>query len=62
MYKRRDLGVPDKVIDIALMVIDEGTKFDQALNAKSIVIGGTDSFDVRNVSPPLDPGMDASLR
>ena len=47
-------------IGVALMVIDEGTKLDQAFYAKSIVIEGMSFFDVRKVSTPLDPGMDLS--
>lgn len=40
MNEGRDLGVPDKVIGVALMVIDEGIKLDQAPYTKRIVFGG----------------------
>ena len=61
-YEGRDQGVPDKLIGVALMVTDNGTKLDQAFYAKSIVIEGMGYFDVRKVSTPLDPGMDLSPR
>ena len=58
IYEGRDLGVPDTSIGVALMVPDKGTKLDQVTYTRSIVIEGMDSFDVRKVSTPLDPGMD----
>ena len=61
-YEGRDQGVPDKLIGVALMVTDNGTKLDQAPYTKSIVIERMCSFFVRNVSTPLEPGMDLSPR
>lgn len=40
-----DLGVPDNLIGVALVVIDEDTKHDQALHAKINVIEGIACFD-----------------
>ena len=58
IYEGRDLGVPDKLLDVALMVTEKGTKLDQAPSAKGKIIKGMGSFDVRKVSTPLEPGMD----
>ena len=43
-YGERDLGLSDKLIGVTLMVTDEGTKHDQALNTERIVIEGMCSF------------------
>ena len=61
-YEGRDLGVPDKLIGIALTATNEGIKLDRTLYAKSIMIDGMGSTDVRKVFTPLDPGMDLSPR
>ena len=61
-YEGRDLGVPDKLIGVALTATNEGIKLDQTLYAKSIIIDGTGLTDVRKVFTPLDPGMDLSPR
>ena len=61
-YEGRDLGVPDKLIGVALTATSEGIKLDQTLYAKCIIIDGMGSTDVRKVFTALDPGMDLSPR
>lgn len=62
-YEGRDLGVSDKLKDVALMT-SKSTKPEQAqLYSKIIVFGGLGSFDVLyKVSTQRDPGRDLSLR
>ena len=58
-YEGRDLGGLDKLIGVALMVTDKGTKLDQAPYTITEEMG---LFDLRKVSTPLNPGMDLSPR
>lgn len=44
------------------MVMDEETKLDKTLCAKSMIVVGMGSTEVRKVFTPLDPGMDLSAR
>lgn len=37
-YEGQDMGVPDKPLDITLIVTDEGTKLDRAPYANNVVI------------------------
>ena len=61
-YEGRDLGVPDKLVDINIKVTERGISLDQSIYTEGIVIEGIGSTDVRRVHTPLDPGIDLSSR
>lgn len=56
-YGRRNHGVPNKLVGVSFTATDEGIVLDQSRYAKSIVLEGMDSTDVRKVHIPLDHGM-----
>ena len=61
-YEGRDLGVPDKIVEINIQVTDRDISLDQSLYTEGIVTEGMGSMDVRKVNTPLDPGIDLSAR
>ncbi|CAM9538360.1 unnamed protein product, partial [Choristocarpus tenellus] len=61
-YEGRDLGTPDKLIGVDITVGEDGITLDKQMYAKSIVMAGMGSKEVRTTSTPLDPGMDLSAR
>ena len=58
----QDLGVADRLLGVALIFTDKGTKLDQAPYTKSIIIKGMGSCDRRKVSTPLDTGSITQAR
>ncbi|CAM9108481.1 unnamed protein product [Choristocarpus tenellus] len=61
-YEGRDFVTQDKLIGVGITVGVDGITLDQQLYVESIVISGMDSTKVRDISRPLDPGMDLSAR
>lgn len=59
-YKGRYLAVPGRALGVDVTVADGRINPDQRLYAKSIVIEGMSTGDIRKPYTLLDPGMDFS--
>ncbi|CAN0405326.1 unnamed protein product [Discosporangium mesarthrocarpum] len=63
IYEGRDLGTPDKLVGVRIIIRKDGITLDYALYAQGIVMARMGSLDVRKTTTPLDPGMvDLSAR
>ncbi|CAM9479672.1 unnamed protein product [Choristocarpus tenellus] len=60
-YEGRDLGTPDKLIGVGITVGEDGITLDQQMYAKSIVMAGMGTLEVRKTSTPLDPARHGPL-